>query len=137
VVDTAYRAFDWLNIEAEFAELVFDSERLDEPLVGLRSWGGARQLTFESPGLVIELELDFQATAPLVGQLVPPRRAEVEIRNGPADVVISANEFGWFWADRLVPGPVSLRITPADGDRRAVVTSWVCLPPPPAAGTEL
>lgn len=127
VVEAARRAFDWLNVDAELAELVFDSDRAEEALAGIRSLTPARLLTFESPGLVVELEVDLESPLPLVGQLVPAGPAEVEIRHGRLDrtMVVEANEFGSFCSARLGPGPVSLRVTPLGRGERSVTTSWV------------
>ncbi|MGA9597612.1 MAG: hypothetical protein WBV06_15770, partial [Acidimicrobiia bacterium] len=53
VLDAARATFTWRTIDAELASLVFDSA--DEGLVGVRSTETARQMTFRTPGVEIEL----------------------------------------------------------------------------------
>ncbi len=129
VVDAAVGCFKWRSIDAELAELLFDSDRGGDRLVGVRSPGGSRQLTFEAPHLVVELEVDLHAQPQLVGQLVPPGPAEVEIRSPDTAMVVKADEFGRFWADRLDGGAMSLRILPSGSGDDPAATPWVSIAP--------
>lgn len=126
VVDAAEASLTWHTIDAELAELVADSA--EAPLVGVRSHlspTGSRLLTFEGHGLLVEVEVNsLGATRRLLGQLVPPRAAEIEVRWPGGSMVRSADEVGHFTADDVPPGPVSLmcRFT---GTGAPVATSWV------------
>lgn len=128
-VEAAVASFRWRSIDTELAFLLFDSERSNDQLVGVRSEGGARQLTFESPHLLVELELDSHAQYPLVGQLVPPTAADVEIRSPNDSVVVSADELGRFRCDRIEGRAISLRITPLAGVAEPADTAWVAIAP--------
>ena len=61
--EAARAAFTWRTVDAELAELMRDSaEAEDEAGLLVRSAGGPRQLSFESPHLGIEIEVT--ATGP-------------------------------------------------------------------------
>ena len=53
VVEAARASFTWRTIDAELAELVYDSA--GEELVGVRSAEATRQVTFRAPGIEIEV----------------------------------------------------------------------------------
>lgn len=61
----------------------------------------------------------------IVGQIVPPGRAEVVVRFPGAELPVQADELGRFQASGLRPGPVSLRCELADG--RTIETGWVTI----------
>ena len=71
VLAAARGAFTWRTIDQELADLVFDSAT---ELMGVRDHGGTRQLTFQAPGLEIEVMVADPDTRRLVGQLVPAQR---------------------------------------------------------------
>lgn len=124
--EAAIASFSWRNLDAELADLVFDSAAASAELVGVRSTRVSRQLTFEAPHLAVELEVDDQADCALVGQLVPPDSAEVEICSPGASLSLHADQRGRFWA-RAFPGPVvSLRIRPRASEFW-VTTPWIAL----------
>lgn len=130
VFDAAVAALQWHSIDAEMAALVFDSALNDQQLIGIRSGRASRQLTFEAPDLVVELEVDDRADSHLVGQLVPPGSAQVEVRFPHGSMTVDADERGRFWAHRLPDRIVSLRIRrPASGNAW-VTTPWVSLVSP-------
>jgi hypothetical protein len=113
VHDGARAAFGWRTLEADLAELMRDSadERVE---AGVRSGGGPRQLSFESPALGIELEI--VATGPRVrrveGQLLPPTAATVTVErpDGEPAVSVVADELGRFVLDGLRAGAVRLHV---------------------------
>jgi len=127
LVQAALDAYAWRTIDAELAELAFDSlaDQDEAPLV--RGQLQERLLSFRASGLTIEVEVTAAGPARrLIGQLVPPQRAEVEIRHLDEVVTIATDEFGRFVADRMPAGPVSLRFGPIPGEgRSAVVTEWI------------
>ena len=112
--EAARAAFTWRTVDAELAELMRDSaEAEDEAGLLVRSGGGPRQLSFESPLLGIELEVT--ATGPrerrLDGQLLPPGAATVTIeRPGEDGFSVQADDLGRFVLDGLRAGVVRLHV---------------------------
>ncbi|MDH3499420.1 MAG: hypothetical protein OEM97_04810 [Acidimicrobiia bacterium] len=103
----AKAAFTWRTIDAELAELVFDSA--DDQLTGVRSTGGARQMTFRAPGLEIEVVVMAEGARRLVGQLVPPQAAEIELLYQGEVRSASSDSLGRFTFLDVPVGPVSIR----------------------------
>jgi hypothetical protein len=127
LVQAAVDAYAWRTIDADLAELVFDSlaDREDTALV--RGRQQERLLSFRSRALTIEIEVTAAGgSRRLIGQLVPPQQAVVEIRHRDEVVTLESDELGRFSADALPPGPVSLRCGEGAGEARSpVVTDWV------------
>src|SRR5688572_4809057 len=96
--DAARAAFGWRTVDAEIAELLRDSaDTTDDAALLVRSGGGPRQLSFESPQLGIELEVT--ETGPgerrVAGQLLPPGDATVTLERPGADPVnVQADDLG-------------------------------------------
>ncbi len=112
--EAARAALTWRTVDEELAELTRDSAEAEED-AGLlvRSGGGPRQLSFESPQLGIELEVT--ATGPrertVNGQLLPPGAATVTIeRPGEDGVSVQADDLGRFMLDGLRAGVVRLHV---------------------------
>ena len=123
VVAAARSAFAWRTMDAELAQLVDESHTDDERLAGVRSGDVATLLSFDAPGLAVEVEVLVEAgRRRLLGQLVPPQPGLVQVRHRRGRVEVSADEVGRFTADDLPPGPVSLRCQAAGG--RWVETDW-------------
>ena len=122
VVAAARAAFITRTLDAELAELVFDSWVDEHALAGVRASSGSRMLTFDGAGLSVEVQVNQSAPSRLVGQVVPPQQATVEVRQQRGSVTVAADDLGRFEAD-VVPGPVSLRCRPAAGT--AIVTDWI------------
>jgi hypothetical protein len=112
LLDEAARAsLTWRTIDAELAELMRDSA--DEAAALVRSGGGLRQLSFESPRLGIELEVSAtgERSRRVQGQLLPPAAATVTIeRPGEDGVSVQADELGRFVIDGLRAGVVRLHV---------------------------
>lgn len=125
VIAAAMGSFTFRTIDAELAELVYDSAMEQVGLAGVRG-GGARQLTFEGPGLAVEVEV-LGSGGRIVGQLVPPQPALVEVRHGGGSVTVRADELGRFHADVAVGSPMSLvcRADSSAGVRPPTETVWV------------
>jgi hypothetical protein len=138
LTEAAKRSFDLRRIDAELAELVRDSalEDLAPEAVpaGVRGESEPRSLTFDADGLVVELELTGDGRRlRLVGQLVPPSAARVEVRTQPApapgdgtepaSVVVEADDSGLFTVGGLEPGLLSL--TCHRPGQPSVTTDWV------------
>lgn len=126
VVDAARAAFAWRTVDAELAELSYDSTADDKELAGLRGPGTAtgRLLSFASGDMTVEIEVSAAGgTARLVGQLLPGQPARVEARYPGGTVTTEADELGRFAVEDLPAGPLSLRCHLAGG-ARPVSTEW-------------
>jgi hypothetical protein len=115
LLDEAARAsLTWRTVDAELAELMRDSAEASEEAAALvRSGGGLRQLSFESPRLGIELEVAVTGARSrrMQGQLLPPAAAIVTIeRPGEDGVSVQADELGRFVLDGLRAGVVRLHV---------------------------
>jgi hypothetical protein len=123
-------AFAWRTIDEELAALAHDSEADDAVAAAVRATQGPRLLTFETPGLTVEVEVTVQGgRRRLIGQLVPPQRALVTVRHHRGSTVaVEADELGRFRAEDLPAGPTSLRCHLAGTEESAsVVTDWITL----------
>lgn len=126
VVDAARATFTWRTIDAELAELAYDSLLDDDRLAGVRGDAAPRTLTFEGPSLIVELEVaDDGGLRRLLGQLVPPGPAQVEVRHAGGLLRVPADEVGRFAASGVAPGPVSLRCIVQGADGPPLETAWV------------
>jgi hypothetical protein len=121
VLEGARAAFTWRNIDTELAQIVFDSA---QELSGVRSEDVERQLTFQAPGVEIEVMLIENGNRRLVGQLIPPTETAVELVAGDDIQSSLSDRLGRFSFDDLSPGPVRLVVLGGDGER-LVQTDWV------------
>lgn len=124
VVAAAKASVTWLTIDAELAEIAEDSAL--SPLAGVRSGDGPRLLTFEAPSATVVVEVTVVGRLRrLLGQIVAPRSAAIEIRHVDGSITVEADELGRFAVDTVPAGPVSLACRFADAPARPVVTTWV------------
>jgi hypothetical protein len=123
-VAAAKSAFTWHNIDAELAELTYDSSRDAEHAASTRAeTASIRALTFTSAHLTIELEVTHDS---LLGQIVPPQSAtiKVQLRQG-AETTVAADEIGRFAIRPIPVGVFRLHCrTAADAD---ALTGWLTL----------
>ena len=120
VTEAGQAAFIWRTIDAELAELVFDSAR--DELVGVRSETLAeRQLTFQAPGVEIELMV-VGGTRRLVGQVVPAQEAYVTLIVDELSTTVATDHLGRFDFAGVEPGRVRLQIRMPDG--ASITTEW-------------
>jgi hypothetical protein len=135
LLEQAQMAFSWRTIDAELADLAYDSAADLEVLAGVRDGAvlgsGPRLLGFgtEAGGddLAVEIEISLERGRPtLIGQLMPPTAATVAVQCFGADrgtaPVVPADDLGRFRVDAVPSGPVRLRIDLGD---RVIETSWV------------
>jgi hypothetical protein len=120
----AEAAFSWRTIDADLASLTYDSLLDEERLIGVRGPGGPRQLTFEGAGLTMEVEVGDDRA--VIGQLVPPSTATVELRWPGGATAVEADDLGRFGLPPAPRGPVSLRCLAAGG-AAPVTTDWLTL----------
>jgi hypothetical protein len=123
-VSAAKSAFAWRDIDAELAQLTYDSGHDSDPIASTRSEAASiRALTFTSVHLSIELEVTQDC---LLGQIVPPQSATIETQaRAGGTSVTPADEVGLFCVEPLPAGTFRLRCQTADGTD--VVTGWVTL----------
>lgn len=123
----AIAAFAARTLDAELAELAYDSLLDQQVTAGVRGDGGPRLLTFSAPALTVEVEVvDRGRTRRVVGQLVPPASGRVEVRHRDGVVATDADEIGRFAVGGVAPGPVRIRCD-LGSSRRPVETDWVTL----------
>lgn len=117
-------AFAWRDIDAQLAQLTYDSTRDSELAAGLRSeTASIRALVFTSAHLSIEVEVTDDC---LVGQIVPPQEGTVEAQaQGGGSTVSPVDGTGCFAVEPLPAGAFRLRCRAADGTD--VITGWVTL----------
>ena len=120
-VAAARSAFAWRTMDAELAELTADTS-VNGELVGVRGAATPTMLTFDAPGLTVEVELlDAGGRRRLMGQLVPPGPGTVEIRHRAGVATVAVDEVGRFSVDDVAVGPVSLRCAAGS---QVVETDW-------------
>lgn len=129
LVEAAAEALSWRDIDTELAELVFDSLLDAGQGAPVRGSADRRLVSFQTPGLTIDVEVTSTASGrEVLGQITPAQRATVEIRHRAGIVTTDADELGCFRSASLQTGPMSLRLRPADrGPRPAVVTDWLSI----------
>lgn len=120
----AYAAFAWRTIDAELAALVYDSGM--ELSSGARSDDVARQLTFGTDGLEIEVMVVADGGPRLVGQLVPPLVAQVTLTRADRVLETTSDDLGRFGFDLPGSGPTKIAVL-RGADQSPVETEWVVL----------
>jgi hypothetical protein len=113
------------SVDDELAALVYDSDLAPEPLLAVRSAGSpTRQLTFRSPDLFIEVQLE-RAGRELTCQVVPSQPVRLELRHKAGVLDLGADGIGVFHVPDLPSGGISLRCVPIGGDARPAATGWI------------
>jgi hypothetical protein len=117
-------AFAWHNIDAELAQLTYDSTReLDQAMSMRAETASIRALTFTSAHLTIELEVIRDG---LVGQVVPAQPATITLQSQTdMQMSVSADEIGCFSIQPIPSGPFRLQCRTAAG--LDVLTGWTTL----------
>lgn len=119
----ALGALAWRTIDADLAALVYDSGL---EAAGVRSDEVARQLTFGSPGLEIEVMVVPNGRRKLLGQLVPPRVAAVTLTCDCIVVETTSDDLGRFRFEEVGSGSTRLCVSGGPRDPR-VETEWIVL----------
>lgn len=133
LVEMARASLAWRTIDAELADLISDSST--EPAAAVRSAGEApRLLTFTAGDTIVVLEVTREAgeggaagAHRVMGQIVAPGAATVEVRHSDGVLSVTTDADGRFRAAPVPGGPISVSCRFDDGDRPAVVTSWVSI----------
>jgi hypothetical protein len=122
-VETGKNAYAWHNIDAELAQLTYDSLDDRERALAVRSEAASiRALTFTSARLSIELEV---AESSLLGQIIPPRAGTLEVHTTAGVTSSPVDEIGCFMVDPIPSSPFRLRCRTQDG--ADVLTGWITL----------
>jgi len=123
-VQAAKAAYAWHNIDAELAQLTYDSQRDDARNMIVRSeTASVRALTFTSASVTIELEV---AGHSVLGQVSPAREGTVEAQTSAGTfMTVPVDEIGCFSVDPKPASPFRLRCRTLDGVD--VVTGWIML----------
>ena len=123
-VETGRNAFAWHNIDAELAQLTYDSNEDRREVAVVRSeTASVRSLTFTSAHLTVELEV---AENSLLGQIIPPRGGTLEIHTKAGMIsTTEVDEIGCFAVDPIPDSPFRLRCRTADGTD--VLTGWITI----------
>lgn len=132
LLDQVRRAFCWRTVDAELAELSFDSLVDREDALAVRAVADAalepRTLGFgavvDGDDLSIEVEISSTPDGPsLIGQVWPAGAATVEVQTGVGGATaVPADELGRFLVEPVPLGPVRLSVRHGD---RVVQTTWV------------
>jgi hypothetical protein len=117
-------AYAWHNIDAELAQLTYDSLQDRGPALSVRSeTASIRALTFTSDHLTIEMEVNGDS---LLCQLFPTGEATIELQDRAGIIAsIQADEVGCFAIRPIPASPFRLACRTADGT--SVVTGWITL----------
>src|SRR5260370_9263283 len=123
-IETGRNAFAWHNIDAELAQLTYDSSVDRREAAVMRSeTASIRALTFTSAHLSLELEVTENS---LLGQIIPPRAGTLEIHTRAGEIsTTEVAEIGCFAVDPIPDSPFRLRCRAADGTD--VLTGWITL----------
>ena len=123
VVSQAKAIFTWRTIDAELAELTFDSI-VDGELAGVRGAQAARTVTFETAAVVIDLEIAAAGDGfDLTGTMMPSADATLASqRSDGTETAIAIDDLGRF---RVLGAPAgTLRFVVRAGQGTRVVTDW-------------
>ena len=123
VVDQAKQLFTWRTVDAELAELTFDSLVSGAP-AGVRGEGTARSVTFETPAVVIDCEISPAGEAyDVMGSVSPTDGLSLALeRPGGHETAVAVDDHGRFRIDGLERGTV--RFVVRAGEAARIVTDW-------------
>jgi hypothetical protein len=126
LVEAAKDSWTWRTIDADLASLVGDTA--EEPILTRAADDGPRMLTFTAGSGAVVLEVTAAGRVRrLLGQIVSPRSARVEVRHTGGSTSVEADEMGRFSVEGVPSGPMSLVCRFLDGTSRPLTTSWVAV----------
>jgi len=123
-VETAKSTYAWHNIDAELAQLTYDSSRDEDRSASVRSeTASIRTLTFRSAHTSIELEVTGDS---VLGQVMPPGEGTIEAQTPEGSTTAApVDEIGCFSIEPVPRSPFRLRVRTAHGTDTA--TGWIIL----------
>ena len=112
-IELGKNAYAWHNIDAELAQLTYDSIHEPEEALSLRAEAASiRALTFTSAHLTIELEVSEDS---VLGQVIPAQSGMIEIQGREGTTATTeADEVGCFLIRPIPDSPFRLRFRTAD-----------------------
>jgi hypothetical protein len=126
VTSVAYGAMAFRTIDAEIGRLVADTA---DDLVGQvrDDRPTSRLVTFQSPSLVIEVEVADTGDdhRRMLGQLIAPAAATVTAQWPDGETTVAADALGRFVVEGVPAGPVRLRCERSEEPE--VVTGWLVI----------
>jgi len=113
-IELGKNAYAWHNIDAELAQLTYDSIHEPDHALSLRAEAASiRALTFTSAHLTIELEVSEDS---VLGQVIPAQSGVMEIQGREGTTATTeADEVGCFLIRPIPDSPFRLRFRTADG----------------------
>ncbi len=113
-IELGKNAYAWHNIDAELAQLTYDSIHEPDHALSLRAEAASiRALTFTSAHLTIELEVSEDS---VLGQVIPAQSGVIEIQGREGTTATTeADEVGCFLIRPIPDSPFRLRFRTADG----------------------
>jgi hypothetical protein len=123
-VQAGKSVFAWHNIDAELAELTYDSASSPDPAPALTRAEPAhlRALTCVSAELTIELEITEDT---LLGQVVPAYQGEIDLHTASQHTrTETVDEIGCFTIHPIPTEPFRLHYRSGD---TSVLTTWITL----------
>src|SRR3954453_1857219 len=125
VLFAAKSSLAWRTIDAELAEVTYDSAFDDERLSLVRGAATTRMLTFEVGDLTLDLEVEGSGRERrLIGELAPAQRAVIVIGHTEGTTEVETDDDGRFRTEGIPAGPVSLSVRLAAGGA-TVQTEWI------------
>lgn len=123
-VETGKNSYAWHNVDAELAQLTYDSYSDQRMAAATRSeTADIRALTFTSAHMSIELEV---TEGSLLGQIIPPRTGTLEVLTAAGTIMTTTvDEIGCFAVDPKPDNSFRLRCRMPDGTD--VLTGWITL----------
>ena len=122
-VQAGKSAFAWHDIDAELAELTYDSQDERRAPAAVRSeTAPIRAITFTSARLRVELEI---TEGSVLGQVIPSRAGILEIHTKAGISTAEVDEIGCFAVNPVPVTPFRLRYRTQDG--ADVLTGWIML----------
>jgi len=123
-IEAGRNAFAWHNIDAEIAQLTYDSAgHRDLAAVARSEMASIRALTFTSAQLTIDLEVGEDS---LLGQVIPARQGTIEVHTRAGVLTaIAVDQLGYFTV-RPVPD-VPFRLHWRTSDSPDIMTGWITL----------
>jgi hypothetical protein len=123
--ETGKNAYAWHNIDAELAQLTYDSDSDTDRgrATAVRSEAASiRALTFTSAHMSIELEV---TSTSLLGQVIPARAGTLEVHTTAGVASSPVDEIGCFAVEPIPASPFRLRCRTED--EADVLTGWITL----------